>query len=659
MRRSEWACWIKCGGGGIPFSACQINCQSKNIHMAATNGMACAEYESFVQLHGGQLRSSAVPEHLWLSLCFKLKNQVFDAGEKLGLCLLEFDEEEEERWNPFMLSVTGDGGIKADDANAVYLVDHAWTYQTDIARKNLEDIPSLLGRMCVIMGVDLANITAEEAVEQVLAKMWRFNNTYSINAGPDATIESQMPVWFIADEIGSAVWHSDDPNFRLIPFIYLPDQMTYSILFPIRDVEQGDVVTRDFVENLSERGSKRREALLLPWQWNDFRTESFTQVEPSEEYFLAGRIEESVPDQSKPQDRPQIDGNRPLRVYSEYSFINQFLTDPAFEIVDDENTADIFWYTKHFKGFKEFSERAPNKFVNQFPFENVLTVKDLLSCICRRSVAEGKDQFDLETLEGNPKWLPTTFNLNTEMNSFVSYFQHRDEKELDNHWIIKPWNLARGLDMQITNNLEHILRLPTTGPKIAQKYVENPVLFDRNDVAGGAVKFDVRYVILLKSAQPLEAYVYRNFFLRFSNKEFSLDRFDDYEKHFTVMNYTDTAQLKHLPCKDFLQQWEGQFSDNPWEAVETKICKMLREILENAVKEPSPRGLCPNTQSRALYAADIILEWTKEKEVQPKILEINWMPDCARACNYYPDFYNDIFKLLFLDDSKEQVFRQL
>ena len=173
------------------------------------------------------------------------------------------------------------------------------------------------------------------------------------------------------------------------------------------------------------------------------------------------------------------------------------------------------------------------------------------------------------------------------------------------------------------------------------------------------VKFDIRYCILLKSAQPLEAYIHRKFFLRFANHAFSLDHFDDYEKHFTVMNYQDEAELRHIKCEDFVQLWLQQYPNYPWNTIEDDICAMLKEMLICATqKRPPPCGIAACQQSRAMYAADIMLSWEGDR-MQPKLLEVNWTPDCKRACDYYPDFFNDTFKLLFLDEPNEEVFRDL
>jgi hypothetical protein len=92
--------------------------------------------------------------------------------------------------------------------------------------------------------------------------------------------------------------------------------------------------------------------------------------------------------------------------------------------------------------------------INQFPFENVVTVKDLLSIVCKR-------------IPDSSKWLPLTYNLNYELPNFVSYFQKQEKKDVENHWIIKPWNLARSIDTYVTKNLNQIIRLQETGPKVS------------------------------------------------------------------------------------------------------------------------------------------------------------------------------------------------
>lgn len=606
----------------------------------------------FLGLHANQLTASAVPEYFWPTICRKLNHQTFDGGDAFSLLLIDYDEGERDEEDPlWTLVVSKEEGIKANDPKEIYIIDHAWTFRLNIARSQLRQVPGLLHRMSLLMGVSEEQ-PEEDNIQQVLDSLWKYCQMYTIS-GNEVAIEDRMPIWYVMDELGSGINHSDTPNFRVVPFVHAPEGVTYSLLFPIRDCEENDPVTRDFVEGQPDN-SQVRNALLLPWRANDFTDVDFQQHEPDMEYFLAGHIEESLPDSSAPL--PKVDLNRPLRVFTTYSMVEQFLNDPAFELVSNQDEADVLWLTTHFKQYHEFSQQTPNRFVNQFPFENVITIKDLLSVVCRRTAHKYSEE---ETLATFPKWLPTTFNLKTELPEFVSYYQTREAKQLDNHWIVKPWNLARGLDTHITKDLTPILRLQPTGPKIAQKYITDPVLFNRTEI-GGKVKFDIRYVFLLKGSEPLEAYIYSNFFLRFANKIFNLTNFDDYEQHFTVMNYGAELELRHLPCAEFLQHWHEQYPSHDWEDIEADICEMLKEMLLGATQKPPPCGIANSPQSRALYAADIMLEWCDEgTKMQPKLLEVNYTPDCKRACEYYPDFYNDIFKLLFLDQTNDEVFKKI
>jgi len=590
------------------------------------------QLSEFLTVHQIQLINGGVPEIYWPTLHNKLSNQIFDAGESFNLLQVAYDEGEQADDDPlWRVEANKEIPFGVDDPSHVYLVDHAWTFRTDMSRRQLVETPGLATRMAQLMDLE---VDEESLVDSVMEAKWKFSQTYSL--GSAASVEERQPVWYVMDEFGSRIPHSDDPNVRVVPFLWAGDGLGYSLLFPIKSLELGDEITRDYVEGQS-KDQVSRSALLCAWQHTDLTSIEWRQTEPDSSFFTSARLSETLPDLSVAI--PELPSEREILVYSQYEFINRNLTHPRMKFTDSMAEADILWLSSHFKDYEGLSVETPEKRINQFPHENVITIKDML-CVVSRRVPQSE------------QWLPITFNLVTELPQFVSYFQQREIDGHDNHWIVKPWNLARGLDTQVSKSLSHILRLPASGPKVVQKYLHNPVLFYRPEI--GHVKFDIRYIILLQSVEPLKVFAYDNFWLRFANIPFSLDQLHVYEKHFTVMNY-NAADLKQMFCHDFIKLFEDQYPDFKWSEVEKSIFSMLKEVFIGATSLPPPCGISPCPQAGAMYAVDLMLDWSEKKtKILPKVLEFNFLPDCERACDYYPDFFNNVFSTLFLKESENQ-----
>jgi tubulin--tyrosine ligase-like protein 12 len=83
------------------------------------------------------------------------------------------------------------------DENAIFLIDHAWTYRIKDARNNLINIPNLYERMASLMNVN--SDSKEDGIELILQRMWKFNQTYTLTStqvDPNLDLEeAQEPYW--------------------------------------------------------------------------------------------------------------------------------------------------------------------------------------------------------------------------------------------------------------------------------------------------------------------------------------------------------------------------------------------------------------------------------------------------------------------------------
>lgn len=46
-----------------------------------------------------------------------------------------------------------------------------------------------------------------------------------------------MPLWYMPDEFGVRIGHSNMPNCRMVPIFHTPENIAYDLLFPVQNVE--------------------------------------------------------------------------------------------------------------------------------------------------------------------------------------------------------------------------------------------------------------------------------------------------------------------------------------------------------------------------------------------------------------------------------------
>lgn len=124
---------------------------------------------------------------------------------------------------------------------------------------------------------DLAKRTQQKKLLALTDKIWRITNTYRLMK-PGKMDEE--PTFYVNDEVGNSISHSDTPNTILAPLIYSPNNevddsqtTTYSIFWNSKDIKKEEYLQRDYLNGVTEK------------QWRSARLHLWFNVYP--EYFEA------------------------------------------------------------------------------------------------------------------------------------------------------------------------------------------------------------------------------------------------------------------------------------------------------------------------------------------------------------------------------------
>jgi tubulin polyglutamylase TTLL5 len=125
--------------------------------------------------------------------------------------------------------------------------------------------------------------------------------------------------------------------------------------------------------------------------------------------------------------------------------------------------------------------------------------------------------------------MPMTFILPKEYVGFLENFSEFEELEGKfNYWIMKPAAKSCGRGIHVVNEISSVVY---GEPMIMQRYLKNPLLLN-------GYKFDLRIYILVTSVNPLEMFIYKQGFGRFSTVPFNLDPNDKANKYIHLTNYS-------------------------------------------------------------------------------------------------------------------------
>lgn len=113
---------------------------------------------------------------------------------------------------------------------------------------------------------------------------------------------------------------------------------------------------------------------------------------------------------------------------------------------------------------------------------------------------------------------------------------------------------------------------------------------------------------------PLQLFAYDEFFIRFSNNQFTMEEttFQEYDTHFTVMNYGAKLAMTNMRYFDFIKAFDEEYKDRniTWAELNQKAHRAIADVFTAFQTRYGKEILDAGNldKARACYGVDVMID---------------------------------------------------